>query len=191
MNQTEEKKLNEWDQKRYQYITSTVMHLGQVSRYDTLFTVNQLSRAMPKPSKAPMRAAKQLLRYLAGSVNFSITYRRGGFKLTAYSDANWDNNPNNGKSTSLYMVMLTNGPISFKVGLQSLTAQFTVETELVTAALTMKKAVFCSNMMVELGFEKGFSSMLLYRDNTKTLHVVGKRIYFPRVKDIALGYFFV
>ena len=34
-------------------------------------------------------------------------------------------------------------------------AQSTMEVELVAEVLTMKEAVFCSNIMVELGFEKG------------------------------------
>ena len=49
---------------------------------------------------------------------------------------------------SSYIVMLTNDPISFKVALQSLTAQSTRE------ALTMKEAVFCSNMVVKVGFKE-------------------------------------
>ena len=52
--------------------------------------------------------------------------------------------------------MLANAPISFKVGLQGLAAQFTMEAELVAAALTMKEAAFCSNMMLELGFDESF-----------------------------------
>ena len=31
-----------------------------------------------------------------GSIDFNITYKKGGFKLTAFSDANWGNNPDNG-----------------------------------------------------------------------------------------------
>ena len=54
--------------------------------------------------------------------------------------------PDNDRSTSSYIVMLTNAPISSKVGLQGLTAQSTIEAELDVAALKMKKAVFCSNM---------------------------------------------
>ena len=64
------------------------MYLAQVSRYDILYAVNQLARAMSKPSKAHMAAAKYVLRYLAGPVNFPITYERGGFRLTTYIDAN-------------------------------------------------------------------------------------------------------
>ena len=50
--------------------------------------------------------------------------------------------------------MLANSSMSFKVGLQSLNVQPTIEAELVAEALAMKEAVFCSNIMVELGFEK-------------------------------------
>ena len=49
------------------------MYLGQVTRYDILFAVNRLARAVSKPSKVPMSAAKHLFRYLAGTVDFVIT----------------------------------------------------------------------------------------------------------------------
>ena len=146
---------------------------------------------MSKPSKAHMAAAKHLLRYLAGTVDFAITYKQGGFKLTAFSDANWGNNPDNGKSMSSYIVFLANAPVSFKVGLQGLTAQSTMEAELVAAALAMKEAVFCSNMMKELGFGTRFDSVPLYIDNTSALHVAGNRTYSSRVKHVALRYFFI
>ena len=110
--------MNKEDKRRFQAITGSVMCLGQVTRYDIGYTVNQLARAMCKPSKAHMAAAKHLLRYLAGTTNFAITYKRGGFKLTVFSDANWGNNPDKGKSTSSYIAFLSDDPVSFKVGLQ-------------------------------------------------------------------------
>ena len=93
-----------------------------------------------------------------------ITYKREGFKLAAYSDAKCSNSPESGKSTSSCIVMLINDPISFEVGLQSLTAQSTMEAELVASGLTMKEVALCSNMIVKLGFEKGISSVSLYLD---------------------------
>ena len=167
------------------------MCLGQVTRYDIGYAVNQLARAMSKPSKAHMAAAKHLLRYLAGATNFVITYKRGGFKLTPFSDANWGNNPDSGKSISSHIAFLSDGRVSFKVRLQGLTAQLTMEAELVTAALTMKETMFCSNTMNELGFGARFDSVPVYIDNTSTLHVVGNQAYSPRVKHVALRFFFV
>ena len=53
---------NKEDKRRFQAITSSVMYLGQLTRYDIGYAVNQLARAMSKPSKAHMAAAKHLLR---------------------------------------------------------------------------------------------------------------------------------
>ena len=100
LDQPEENLLNEEGKRRYESITGAAMYLAQVCRYDILYTVNQLARVMSKPSKAHMGAAKHLLRYLAGSTDSSITFKQGGLKLTAFSDANWGANPDNGKSTS-------------------------------------------------------------------------------------------
>ena len=80
--------LNKEDKRRFQVITGSVKYLVQVTRYDIGYAVNQLARAMSKTSKAHLAAAKHLLRYLAGTTNFAITYKRGGFKLTAFFDAN-------------------------------------------------------------------------------------------------------
>ena len=152
------------------------MYLGEVTRYDIGYAVNQLARAISKPSKARMAAAKQLPSYLAGTTNYhAITYKRGGFDLTVFSDANWGNNSDNGKSTSSYIVFRSDGPVSFKVGLQGLTAHSTMEAELVTAALTMKKSVFCSNIMKELGFGTRFDNVPVYIDNTSNVHVAGNQ----------------
>ena len=139
--QPEEKLLNKEEKRCYQVITGTMMYLVQVIRYDIFYVVKQLERAMSKPVKAHMGAAKHLLRYLAEFTDFSIPYKQGGFRLAAFSNANWGNDPDNGRSTSLYIAMLVSAAMSFKVGLQRLTAQSTMEAELVAAALTMKEAM--------------------------------------------------
>ena len=122
---------------------------------------------MSKPSKA----------HMAGSqTSTSLPDRDGGFrhhvqarwlKLTVFSDANWGNSPDNGESMSSHIVFLPNAPVIFKVGLQGLTAQSIMEAELVAATLAMKEAVFCSNMMKELGFGTRFDSVPLCIDNAR------------------------
>ena len=85
-------------------------------------------------SKAYIEAAKQLPSYLAEHVMFTITYKQGGSNLVAYSEEKCGNNPDNSKSTLfLHIVMLANSPINFKVGFQSLTAQYVVEAEIMAA----------------------------------------------------------
>ena len=86
--------------------------------------------------------------------------------------------------------MMANAPIIFKVELQGLTAQSTMEAELVAAALVMKdESVFCSNMMSELSFGESFGSVPLHIDNTSALYITGNHTYNPRAKHIALRYY--
>lgn len=189
--QPEETLLDEDEKKRYQGIVGCLMYVSQVLRYDIMYAVGQLARPMAKPSKIHMVAAKHTLRYLAGTTKFSITYKRGSFNLAVFTDSNWANNPDNGKSTSCYLSMLCDAPIGFKSGLQGLTAMSTMEAELVASALAMKEAVFCSNMLTELGFGKDFAKVPLYCDNTATLHALGNRSFSSRTKHIALRFFFI
>ena len=119
-------------------------------------------------------------RFLSGSTDFSTTYNQHGFRRVAFLDTNWGNNPDNGWSTSSYIVMKTNAPIGFKIGLQGLTVQSAMEIELVTAALAMEEAVFCSNMMLKLGFDESFGGVSLYIDNTSALRIADNRTYSPR-----------
>ena len=126
LDRPEENHLNEEGKRRYQSIMGAAMYLAQICRYDILYTVNQLARVTSKPCKAHMGATKHMLRYLAGSTDLSITYKQGGFEFTAFYDANWGANPDTGKSTLPYIVMLFNGQISFKMVIQELTAQSTM-----------------------------------------------------------------
>ena len=139
-NQPEDTLLIEEETRKYQGIDGSLMYIAQVLRYGIMYAIGQLARPMAKPSKVHMVAAKHTLRYLAGTTNFSITYKKSGFKLATFSDSNWVNN--NANSTSSYVTMLAIAPMSFRSGLQGLTAISTMQAELVASTLAIKKAVF-------------------------------------------------
>lgn len=120
-----------------------------------------------------------------------FTYEKGNCNLTAFSCANLGNNPDNGMSMLSYIMMISKAPVSFKWGLHSLTAMSTMMAEMVAAALAMKEAVFCANVMTELGFGEEFGSVPLSIDNTTTLHVIGNRTFSARMTHVALRYFYI
>ena len=66
-----------------------------------------------------------------------------------------------------------------------------MEAELVAGALGMKEAVFCSNMMKELGFGTQFEQVPANIDKTATLHVIGNQAFSSPTKHIALRFFYV
>ena len=128
--QPEETRFNADGKQHYQANTGSVMYLAQITRYDIMYSISRLARAMSTPAKIHMGAAKHLLRYYSGTKDFSITYKKGGLRLTAFSDSNWGNNPDSGKIMSSYIMMMAKAPVSLKSGLQSLTVMLTMEAEL-------------------------------------------------------------
>ena len=167
------------------------MYVSHLLRYDIVNEVGQLARPMARPSKIPMVSAKHALCYLAGTTYLSITYKRGGVYLAVFSDSYWANDTGNGTSTSCYLSMLCDAPIGFKSGVRGLTAMSTMEPLLVASALAMKEAVFCSNVLTELGFGNDIAKVWLYCKNTATLHTLGNRSFSSMTKHIALRFLFI
>ena len=90
--QPEETLLSKEETQRYQAITGSVMYVTQILRHDIMCSSGQLARAISRPAKVHVGAAKHLLCYLAGTIDFTTVYKKGGSKLTAVSDSNWGNN---------------------------------------------------------------------------------------------------
>ena len=87
-------------------------------------------------------------------------------------------------------MMLSRAPVSFKSAVQSLNAMSTM-AELVASALAMKEAVFCSNMMTELGFGKEFGQVLFTTTTLRHFMKIGNRAFSSRTKHIALRFFYI
>ena len=81
-----------------------------------MYSTSQLARAMSTSAKIHMEAGKHILRYISGIKDFSITYKKGGLRLTVFSDSSWGNNPDNGKSMSTSIMMMAKAPARLKVG---------------------------------------------------------------------------
>jgi hypothetical protein len=75
------------------------------TRPDLMFTVSLISRYMGKPTELHLQAVKRALRYLKGTINFGIFYKKGGSEsLVGYADSDYDLEDQ--KSTSGYVFML-------------------------------------------------------------------------------------
>lgn len=189
-NQPEDKLLGVAETKKYQSITGSILYLAQCTRFDLSYTANQLTRACSAPGQVHMIAAKHALRYLRGKPDLPIIFKRGQFRMAAYTDASFGANPDNRKSTTGYLFFLGGGLISFGSKTQSLTAQSTVESELQALSYSAREAVYISNFLTELGFKK-FSSVPINSDSTGALSVAGNSMFSSRTKHIALRFFFL
>eukprot|EP00253_Pinus_taeda_P010947 PITA_10947 len=84
----------------YRQLVGSLMYLVN-TRPDMCYAVNQLNQAMVRPTKLYWKATKHVLRYLRGTSQFGLWYRRTeGVKLQGFTDAEWAGSPSDRKSTS-------------------------------------------------------------------------------------------
>ncbi|CAB1108124.1 unnamed protein product [Ectocarpus sp. CCAP 1310/34] len=206
-NQPQDQILGPTDKKIYQSMTGSILYLAQCTRFDLSYAALQLSKACSNPAQVNMTAAKHVLRYLRGNpVNMTaakhilrylrgnsvlpIVYKRGQFRLAAFTDSSFGANPDNGRSTTGYLFFLAGGLISYGAKTQTLTAQSTVEAEIQALSYSAREAVYISNFMTELNF-KTFGSVPINSDSTGALTVAGNAMHSQRTKHVALRYFFI
>lgn len=100
---------------KYQCAVGKLLYLSTRSRPDIAFAVSSVARYTAQPTEDHWKAIKQLFRYLAGTIDYGILYKKSSesVKCIGYSDADWGGDLNDQKSTSGYLFELGEGPISW------------------------------------------------------------------------------
>ena len=93
------------DQTLYQRMVGKLIFLIH-TRPDIAYAVSIVSRFMSKPQEPHARAVKHLYRYLRGTTDFALLYRRGeDLTLHGFTDADWAGDTHDRKSTTGYIFM--------------------------------------------------------------------------------------
>ena len=105
------------------------------SRSDIMFSVCLCARFQADPRKVHLSAIKRIFRYLKGTANLGLCYkRRENFKQQGYSDANYAGDKVERKSTSGGCHFMEGNLISWMSKKQGTIALSTVEAEYISAA---------------------------------------------------------
>ena len=89
------------------------MYAQVCTRPDIAFVVNVLGRYLSNLGLPHWQAAKRVMRYLQGTKDYMLTYRRSNhIELTGYSDSDYGGCPDDFKSTSGCIFMLVEGAVS-------------------------------------------------------------------------------
>ena len=92
------------DQQSYQSLVGSLMYLATCTRPDLAYAIENLARFSSKPNGSHWTAAKRVLRYMKGTPDLGITFRRDVQRSCAgYSDADWAGDKDDRKSTSGYL----------------------------------------------------------------------------------------
>ena len=85
------------------------------TRPDLLYSIGILSRYMEKPSQEHLNAVKRVIRYVKGTTDYGLLYKKGesNFELIGYSDSDFAGDVGDRKSTSGHIFFLGEMAISW------------------------------------------------------------------------------
>ena len=88
------------------------LHYLAFTKPDLSFVVHQVCQFMSFPTNIHLVAAKRILRYLNGTLNFGIFLQLGPISLSTFSDSDWAGDPFDRHSTTGFIAYLGYNPIT-------------------------------------------------------------------------------
>jgi hypothetical protein len=174
-------------QSEYAKIIGSVMFLMNYTRPDIAYSVSRLSRYTHNPSHEHWDALKRLLRYLKGTMDWSLHYSKFPGVLEGYCDANWVSGNDEINSTSGYVFTLGGGAVSWKSCKQSCTAMSTMESEFIALELAGHEAEWLRNVLADIPlWGKPAPSVALHCDSQAAIAVANNHAYNGKKRHIRL-----
>ena len=170
----------------YSQLIGSLMYLSVCTRPDISQAVGALARYMAYPTTTHWQAAKGVLRYIAGTADFGITY--AGLDLEGYCDADYAGDLDSRRSTTGYVFTLGGGAISWSSRLQPTVAASTTEAEYMAAAYAIKEGLWLRTLLTELGLEA--STIPIQADNQSAIKILKNPVFSMRSKHIDVIYHF-
>ena len=154
------------------------------TRPDLCFVVNQLSQAMVQPTKLFWKATKHVLRYLRGTSQFGLWYRRTeGVKLQGFTYADWAGSPSDQKSTSGWIFNLGLVAVSWYSWNQRSVALSSTKAEYMAASQVACEAILMRKILVGL-FGQRMDPTVIYCDNQSCIKLYENPVFHDRSKHI-------
>jgi ribonuclease HI len=144
---------------------------------------------MARPTTAHWAAAKGVLRYVAGTKDYGITYGGiGDTKIIGYCDADFAGDIDTRRSTTGYVFTIGGGAVSWSSRRQATVAASTTEAEYMAAAAAVKEALWLRHLAADLKINAG--TITIYGDNQGAIKLLKNPIASQRSKHIDVVYHF-
>lgn len=174
----------------YASVVGSLMYAQTCTRPDISFAVGMLGRYQSNPGMDHWKAAKKVLRYLQGTKDHMLTYRRSDhIEVVGYSDSDYAGCVDSRKSTFGYVFLLSGGAISWKSAKQSVIATSTMEAEFVACFEASIHALWLRNFILGLGIVDSIERPLrIYCDNSAAVFFSKNDKYSKGAKHMDLKY---
>ena len=154
--------IHEMQQIPYASAIGSLMYAQVCTRSDIEYIVGMLGRYLSNPGKYHWIPAKRVMRYLQGTKDYMLTYRKSDqLEIIGYSGCR-----DSMKSTLGYIYLLAGGAISWKSVKQSIVSSSTMEVEFVACYEASNHGIWLRNFVTGLRIMDGIERPLkLFCDN--------------------------
>lgn len=183
------------DETKYREMVGSLVYAMTCTRPDLGWIITKLSQYLSRPTAEHHTAVKHVLRYVKGTLNHELCFRKsdGNIGLIGFADADWGSSEDR-KSITGYCFKMGNyaGPIlSWKSKRQQTIALSSCEAEYMALTCATQEAIFLSQLIRDMVKNYQPGKIILYGDNQGALALAKNPISHKRSKHIDIKYHFI
>lgn len=173
-------------------VIGCLMYIMVCTRPDLCISVNILSRYTNKNNKELWQCLKRVLRYLKGTNDLKLTYKRNEYNhiLCGYVDSDWGGNIDDRKSTTGYLFKLFDScTITWCTKKQLSVAASSTEAEYMALYEAVREALWLKSLSVI--FHVNITEpIVIFEDNNGCISIANNPTNHKRSKHIDIKYHF-
>ncbi|KAI3498732.1 hypothetical protein L1887_09191 [Cichorium endivia] len=175
---------------KYRCLVGSLRYLTH-SRPDLSYSVGIVSRYMETPKESHLKAVKHILRYIKGTVDYGLVYRKGGSgKLVGFSDSSHGMDLDDRKGTTGTVFYFSGSPITWSSQKQQTVALSSCEAEFMAATVAACQALWLRSLLKELTGWKA-DQVKLFVDNKSAIALMQNPVFHGRSKHIDTRFHFI
>ena len=180
----------DFDSKLYRSLVGSLIYVTN-THPDICYAVSCFSRYMDNPHETHWHAAKQIFRYLKGTISFALHFsNKGNPNLHSYADVDWGRDLDTRRSTSGIVHRVGDSLIDWSSQLQPTVLLSTTEAEYRVLTDAAKDVIYLRRLLEELGTDITAPTTIL-SDNESCIKLVDNPVLHARTKHIELQHHFI
>lgn len=162
------------------------------TRPDISYVVGIVSRFMERPTVTHQGVVKRILRYVKGTLDFGIVYRRGtgDYLLAGYSDSDHAGSLDDRRSTGGVSFYLNDSQVTWISQKQRCVALSTCEAEFMEATAAACQGIWLKNLLCQISDRKT-GPVVIYIDNRSAIDMARNPVFHGSSKHIGIWYHFI
>jgi len=143
----------------FKQVVDSLMYLT-ATRPDLMFGVSLINRFMSNSTKSHWFIAKRILKYLNGTTELGIYYKKGeNTKIVAYSDIDFVRDIDDRRSASGFVFLFGSGVVSWSSKKQPVATLSTTEAKYIVVASCVCQRIWIQSVLEKLSLEEHTDSI--------------------------------